>query len=238
MQTALPIYIIRESPRARRVHLKVTPADGLIVTVPRNFNLKRLPRILEDKAAWIEGALRWADEQRALAPARRHLKLPEVVFLQSIGETWDLSYNHTAARNTSTSERQGDLLCVSGAIHDQASCRAALKRWLSRKARLRLGHMLAGLCGETGLTYERTMVGNQRSRWASCSPARTISINQKLLFLPERLVRYVLIHELCHTQRLDHSRRFWSLVGSFEPGYQSLDLELKGAGRFVPAWAE
>ncbi|MHB0867533.1 MAG: M48 family metallopeptidase [Thermoleophilia bacterium] len=238
MQRSLPIYILRESPRARRVQLKVTPADGLIVTVPRNYNLKRLPEVLEEKEAWIEGALRWADEQRALSPARHRLKLPDVVFLQSIGETWDVSYNHTAARNTSTSERPDDLLWVCGAIHDQASCRAALKRWLSRKARLRLGQMLAGIGGETGLAYERTMVGNQRSRWASCSPGHTISINQKLLFLPERLVRYVLIHELCHTQHLNHSRRFWLLVDNFEPGYKTLDRELKGAGRFVPAWAE
>ncbi|MHB1389908.1 MAG: M48 family metallopeptidase [Thermoleophilia bacterium] len=238
MQTALPIYILRESPRARRVHLKVTPADGLIVTVPRNYNLKRLPQVLEDKEAWIDGALRWADEQRALTPARRRLKLPDVVFLQSIGETWDVSYNHTAARKTSTSERPDDLLCVIGAIHDHASCRAALKRWLSRKARLRLGEMLAGLGSETGLSYGRVMVGNQRSRWASCSPGHTISINQKLLFLPERLVRYVLIHELCHTRQLNHSRRFWTAVEDFEPGCKSLDRELKSAGRFVPAWAE
>lgn len=83
------------------MQLKVTPADGLIVTVPRNYNLKRLPQVLEEKETWIEGALRWADEQRALSPVRHRLKLPDVVFLQSIGETWDVSYNHTAARNTS-----------------------------------------------------------------------------------------------------------------------------------------
>ena len=238
MQQALPIYTLRESSRVKNVRLNVTPADGLVVVVPPGFNLNRLPSILEEKAAWIEQAMLWADGQRRMSPRLRPERLPEVIFLQSISETWDVVYRPTPAKRASAAERGGEVLTVSGAVHEKAACRQALKRWLSRKARQRLVPALADLGIKTGMEFERAVIGNQRTRWASCSPRGTISVNQKMLFLPERLVRYVLLHELCHTVHLDHSRRFWSLVGKMEPAYNNHELELKTAGKYVPAWAE
>jgi hypothetical protein len=56
------------------------------------------------------------------------------------------------------------------------------------------------------------------------------------LFLPAELVRYILIHELCHTVHLNHSREFWSLVARFEPRWKSLDAQMNGACKYVPLW--
>jgi YgjP-like, metallopeptidase domain len=53
------------------------------------------------------------------------------------------------------------------------------------------------------------LVKSQRTRWASCSAKKNLSLNTKLLFLSPDLVRYVLIHELCHTVYMDHSKEFW-----------------------------
>ena len=51
------------------------------------------------------------------------------------------------------------------------------------------------------------------------------------------LVRYLLIHELCHLLSLNHSRRFWSAVERFEPDYRALDRRLSGAWAAIPLWA-
>ena len=64
---------------------------------------------------------------------------------------------------------------------------------------------------------------------------RTISLNVRLLFLPEPLVRYVLLHELAHTQKMNHSSFFWAIVQTLEPDYQRLDAELRSAWRAIPA---
>lgn len=80
-------------------------------------------------------------------------------------------------------------------------------------------------------------VENQRTRWASCSAAKNLTLNTKLLFLSPEIVRYVLIHELCHTVYMDHSQEFWQLVASHEPGYRHLDLALREAWKTVPQWA-
>jgi predicted metal-dependent hydrolase len=80
------------------------------------------------------------------------------------------------------------------------------------------------------------LVKSQRTRWASCSAQKNLSLNTKLLFLSPDLVRYVLIHELCHTVYMDHSKEFWRFVASHEPGYKILDQELREAWKTVPDW--
>lgn len=129
------------------------------------------------------------------------------------------------------------VLLVSGAVGHPEACRAALRRWLSRRAREHLPTLLAELGKVEGLSYSKVTVRGQRTRWGSCSSRGAISLNRHLLFLPPQLVRYVLIHELCHTVKSDHSAGFWREVGRREPEAGRLRKELRVAGRCVPGWA-
>jgi hypothetical protein len=63
-----------------------------------------------------------------------------------------------------------------------------------------------------------------------------VSLNCCLVFQPPEVVRYLLLHELCHTRHMNHSRRFWQLVARFEPNHRTLDRELLGGWQNVPAW--
>ena len=74
-----------------------------------------------------------------------------------------------------------------------------------------------------GHQFRRTSVERPKTRWASCSRRRSISLNAKLLFLPPELVDYVLIHELCHLLEMNHSKRFWTLVMQHTPEFRKLD---------------
>ena len=76
----------------------------------------------------------------------------------------------------------------------------------------------------------------QRTRWGSCSSAGTVSLNAGLLFLDAAVVRYLLVHELCHLISMSHSRRFWRAVERHEPDYRALDRRLADAWMAVPAW--
>jgi len=57
------------------------------------------------------------------------------------------------------------------------------------------------------------------------------------MFLPEELVRYLMIHELSHTVHLNHSRAFWSLVGRWAPHYQRYEKQLNQYSAQIPLWA-
>ncbi|NTW29613.1 MAG: M48 family metallopeptidase, partial [Coriobacteriia bacterium] len=132
----------------------------------------------------------------------------------------------------------GGALVVAGDIDDAGACLAALTRWLDRIARERLLPMLAEVAADVGVTYSSARVRHQKTRWGSCSAGRTISLNRSLVFLPEHLVRSLMLHELAHTRVLDHSARFWAKLARLDPSASEHRAQMRTAARFVPAWAE
>jgi len=78
---------------------------------------------------------------------------------------------------------------------------------------------LAILNQSYGFAYQRVAIRNQASRWGSCSKLGNLNFHYKVALLPADLADYVLVHELCHLQELNHSKRFWNLVAKTIPDY-------------------
>lgn len=70
-------------------------------------------------------------------------------------------------------------------------------------------------------------VRDQKSRWGSCSRRGNLSFSYKIVFLPEDLANYLVVHELCHLKEFNHSKNFWSLVSQTIPNWVFLRRELK-----------
>jgi predicted metal-dependent hydrolase len=70
-----------------------------------------------------------------------------------------------------------------------------------------------------GVRYGRISIRDQRTRWGSCSARGDLSFNWRLVLAPERVLDYVVVHELCHRRRRDHSPAIWRLVADARPGY-------------------
>lgn len=231
-------YRIQTSPRGRNVCLKVSGRDGLTVVVPRGFDLRRIPAILERKRSWIETHLqRFAGISEAVSRVPL-VTLPEAIALPALGESWHIVYLPAKTRRIGVMATPSGRLTVYGAVADHDACREVLIKWLKYRTREELVPWLHRLAGQNGFRFSEVLIRGQKTRWASCSANGTISLSYKLLFLERDLVRCILLHELCHTVQMNHSRRFWTLLSRLEPDCQAIRKRMRDGWKQVPAWAE
>jgi len=116
----------------------------------------------------------------------------------------------------------------SATSHDE---HIANHRALMASARLELPPRLLELAARHGLTVNRVSIRNQRWRWGSCSRSGHVCLNWRLVTMPDDVRDYVLIHELMHLKRMDHSPKFWKLVAEACPDYQEARRWLRKAAR-------
>jgi predicted metal-dependent hydrolase len=236
MKAVLPNYLVRQSPKAKNLRLKVTRDQGLCVVVPRGYDEKKIPVLLKQKKAWIADALKRVGETRRFLEPNAAIHLPEAVRLVALGETWAVTYREGESHSGIRLRADGGDLVISGSVLNRDATIRKLKDWLRVKVREELFPLAKKLASKHQLKLDGLLVKSQRTRWASCSAQRNLAINTKLLFLSPDLVRYVLVHELCHTVHMNHGSEFWRLVAAHEPSYKVLDRTLRDAWKSVPRW--
>lgn len=80
-----------------------------------------------------------------------------------------------------------------------------------------------------GVSFGTITIRNQKTRWGSCTKKGNLSFSYRIVFLPEELQNYLIVHEVCHIREFNHSRAFWELVGQEEPNYRELRRKLRGS---------
>ena len=106
------------------------------------------------------------------------------------------------------------LMCPDGTDYElkQEWLRRVIANVVAEEAKKVLPARLSMLAERYGCKYKNCSVRNSHSRWGSCSGKGNISLSIYLVLLPDELVDYVLLHELCHTIEMNHGERFWTLL--------------------------
>lgn len=91
---------------------------------------------------------------------------------------------------------------------------------LSNQARCIIPGKVAHYAKLVGVTYGSITVRSQKTRWGSCSGKGNLNFNCLLMLVPEKVLDYVIVHELCHRKEMNHSHKFWALVAQVLPDWQ------------------
>jgi predicted metal-dependent hydrolase len=182
----------------------VDPAVGVEVVLPRRAPERDAAAAIRELRPWIQRRVAELERVRATVAARGDT-------VPYLGEALRLA----ADPGRSRVHRRGDVLLVPAG----GAQLAALERFYRRSAQAEIGPRLDRACAAVGVSYSRLSIRSQRTRWASCSRSGAMSFNWRLLLGPEPVLDYVVWHEVCHLKVMDHSPRFWTLLGQHCPEY-------------------
>lgn len=203
--------VVTRHKRAKRVIAR--RVDGYIrLTVPDRFNMKNIPLVL-----------------RELKPGIMKLKQPSPACITGEDVISTLTFDAHIVRDSLVEKRS--LSLKNGRLHifvpphtdislpeNQKGIKEAIINVMRMEAKRVLPAKTAFFAEKEGLSYNQIRINSSRSRWGSCSGKKNINYSLFLMLLPERLIDYVVLHELAHTIEMNHSERFWLLLERFCEG--------------------
>ncbi len=202
-------YRVRRSDRARRLTLRVTHDEGLVVVLPRRWALAEVARALALHDRWLDRTLERYGVRDG--PARRELARGAAIPVRGVPRRLDLAPLPAGAG------RPRIVLCDDRLearlpAPDLLAPRPALERWLRGLARATLRARVAALAPAFGVAPRRVIVGERSTRWGSCSERGTLSFSWRLILAPPRVLDAIVCHELGHLVHFDHGPAFRALV--------------------------
>ena len=210
-------YAIQRGRRQKTVAVAVDPVDGVRVRAPQDTPIVKLDEIVHRKAQWIVDSRR-RHEDVVPAPARREFVSGET-FLY-LGRQYRLK-----VRQTDRVRLVGGHLVV-----PRTDTRTALEGWYRDHAQQRLPRCAVDWGKKLGLEAAAVLIREQRKRWGSADAQGRVRLNWRIVQAPQRLVDYVVAHELVHLRHSDHTRDFWAELGSAMPDYEVRREELRRTG--------
>jgi hypothetical protein len=206
----LAVRFVRKR-RARHYIIRVELDESVRVTIPRSGTLA-------DARRFLARQLRWVDLQRHAAA-----RIAGTILFR--GELHGLQVTSRGA--STVVEFAGE----SVPVRSGETAKAAASRRLREIATRELGPRLKALARDLDLPVTRVTIRSQETRWGSCSADGRISLNWRLVGMPEEVRDYILIHELTHLRERGHTRRFWRLVEEACPGHRAARAWLRAHGR-------
>ena len=222
-------YRIERSAKRRTVSIQID-AGEVIVRAPKNADELWISGWVHSKADWIYPRL---CRQRDHLDAHRidlnsgHIRL--------FGEEYRLEHSAKVLTPVERIDQRRKIVWVGGrdSFADAERLELRLKRLLREAAKPLLTSMTRDIANQIGLVPKSVNVRHYKRKWGQCSSAKEVTLNWRILHLPSTIQAYVIVHELCHLQQMNHSARFWALVEQYCPDYRASREQLKHYGAFL-----
>ena len=216
-ETTIP-YAIRRSPTARRKRIEVGP-DGVIVIVPKGTRSAELESYVDSKRRWLYDAFDELRERTWEGASHRLVSGARVPFR---GRKFRLRV-YRRGREPEVRFRNRfdvDVPRRFGAARVPEITAETLQNWLLTRVTSDVHSIVRSIESRLGTAPAAVRVGEMTRRWGSCGPQGTLAVNWRLVFAPKPVLEYVVVHELCHLVKRDHSEAFWSLLRGVLPDFE------------------
>jgi predicted metal-dependent hydrolase len=218
-------YALRRS--ARRSYGFMINDDGLFVTSPTRATLADIDNAIRAKQQWILTKLFERGERRAQRGTQAPVAWVDGAALPYLGANITLRLQPAARSHCVFDAETRTLTLGVPPGLEEWQIRARVKLWFQDEARRLFRERLDLYAPQVGVTYRAFAISSAGTRWGSCTVHGNIRLNWKLVHYPLALLDYVVVHELAHLREMNHSPRFWAVVGAVFPDYDGAKAALK-----------
>jgi len=212
---------LRRSASARRLTLRVSTATGeVLLTIPEGVALPAAQRFADAHAGWIAARLARLPGRVAFAPG-------VTVPLRGAPHRIALQEGLRGATRAALDGGGNPVIAVWG---DPAHAGRRVRDFLQREARRDLEAAVARHAAALGVKPARIALRDTASRWGSCSSRGNLNFSWRLILAPAFVLDYLAAHEVAHLREMNHSERFWRLVGDLCPATDEAERWLKRHG--------
>lgn len=210
-------YDVRRSSRAKYARIDID-LRGIKVVIPNGKNLDA-EHFLHEKEDWVLDKYQEIEDYRARIPDRQLEAGDSLPFL---GEEHIIRVSE---------KYRADI--VDGEIHIPAkklecfSLKEAIERLYRKQARKKIKQLIDKYADRIDTDFNKLYIRNQKTKWGSCSSKNNLSFNWRLMMAPEKVVEYVVVHELLHLEEPHHSNQFWRKMEQMLPDYRDRRKWLK-----------
>jgi len=227
-QQRVPITV-RRSPRAKRLSLQIeAEKPELILVIPRYALSMQINSFIRKQTPWIEKHWDQALKKVQRRP-KRQCKDGDVYFY--FGETLSLklipSVRWRPKIRVNGSNLEITLHKATTLPDGKKAIKKAVQEFYKKKAEEVIHDRLQFFNEHYNLKYNRITFRNQKTRWGSCSSAKNLNFNYRLMMAPIEIIDYVVVHEMCHLKYMNHSAAFWKFVAEKMPNHKELRKWLK-----------
>lgn len=220
-------YVLR---RARRRTIGLTiDHRGLRVGAPPRASIQEIESLILRHGTWVTDKL---DEWRLRRDAET-LRLVDGMQLPFLGTTLEIRLALGANRAVWRTQTPPG---VTLRLRSPDDAPQVLERALRKRAIDLFSERLAYFAERMDLRIPTLSLSSARTRWGSCSLRSGIRLNWRLIHFPPHILDYVVVHELAHLREMNHSARFWAVVGQHYPDYRNARGELKQLAAACPRW--
>jgi predicted metal-dependent hydrolase len=204
---------IRRSSRRRTMELRVTRDSTIHVLCPASVTDQQIEQWIRSKSSWIDSKL-------LVNSRRQSIVLPKL----QTGASWlyrgqDLTLKIEQSEHSGV-ELKEDALMVTTTGAGREKILELLRSWYLDQARGRFFQRTALFADRLSVKPARIQLKPFRSMWGRCNCRGEVAYDWRIIIAPDRVLDYLVIHELCHLKHFDHSRSFWSLLESQQPEYR------------------
>ena len=220
-------YEIHHKPSVtRRVHLAANPDGSLRVIAPRRMSRRAVHRTLQQRVSYVARFLVDALARQHELPEYRYISGEDHLFL---GQNYPLEVVEQSGKRGSV-QLVHDHIRIMAPDTQAGVISAMLVQWYRRQAlqhfSLRL-EVISQMARWTGGQAPAMRLRKMKRTWGSCSAKGVITLNPHLVKAPAECVDYVIAHELCHLEELNHGKAFYALQEQLFPGWREAKTHLK-----------